>query len=228
MWSSIIDLFFPKLCFCCKKTLDDFEEGICLNCRYDLPVTEFHHFKKNEVEQLLYGRLNIERATSLLYFYKKGIVQNLMHNLKYRGVENISTLLGKWMGEELSNLEDFKDIDLVVPVPLHKKRLQKRGYNQVEKFSKEIAFALNAKYRDDVLFKKSGTSTQVFKDSLKRWTDIQGSFQLNKNIKGLEGKHILLTDDIITTGSTIETCGTLLLQIKNVKLSVATMALSPL
>lgn len=226
MLASIVDVFFPKICFSCEKVLEDFETDVCIACRHDLPVTNFHHHHNNDVFKLLQGRLNIEQATALFHFYKKGIVQNMMHNLKYRGIEKISFFAGQWLGAELAEIESYKAIDVVIPVPLHRKRLQKRGYNQVAKFSKEIAKSLKAEYIDDALLKKSKTKTQVFKDSFKRWKDIQGTFHLAENVKSLEGKHILLTDDIITTGATVETCGDLLLQIKGVKLSIATMAIT--
>ena len=226
MLASILDVFFPKTCFSCLAVLDDFEVDICVSCRHDLPVTNFHDQHENEVFNLLKGRLDIENATTLFYFYKKGIVQHLMHQLKYKGRENIGIFAGKWLGAELADSELYKTIDVVIPVPLHKKRFQERGYNQVAKFSKEIALSLKANYVDDVLLKKTKTNTQVFKDKFKRWKDIQDTFHLSDHTAYLQGKHILLTDDIITTGATIETCGHLLLNIKDVKLSVATMAIA--
>ena len=226
MLASIIDVFFPKRCFCCEAQLEDFEFDVCVTCRHDLPVTNFHELQNNEVFKLLYGRIKIEQATALFYFYKKGIVQHMLHNLKYKGNENIGVFTGKWLGSELSQIESYKNIDIVIPVPIHKKRLKERGYNQVAKFSKEISKSLNANYIDDILLKKSKTKTQVFKDRFKRWKDIQGTFHLSGNAKKIEGKHILLTDDVITTGATIETCTSLLLQIKNVKISVAFMAIT--
>jgi ComF family protein len=159
-----------------------------------------------------------------LHFSKKGIVQQLLHNLKYRGHEKIGSFLGKWLGSELSTVDAYTVIDVIIPVPLYKTKLRKRGYNQVAKFGKEIAKALNADYNDTVLVKKKSTKTQVFKGRLTRWND-EELFSITEN-KSLEGKHILLVDDIITTGATVEACASVLLKIDNIKLSLATMAIA--
>ena len=134
MFNNLINLFFPKVCLACTNALVDNEEYICTDCRHDLPVTNFHFDKSNEVEKVLYGRVKIENGTSLLRFQKKGIVQHLIHNLKYKGHQEVGEFLGAWLGEELKTIDAYKDIDVVIPVPLHKKKLRKRGFNQVALF----------------------------------------------------------------------------------------------
>jgi ComF family protein len=148
-----------------------------------------------------------------------------MHNLKYRGHEEIGHLLGEWLGEELKGLEAYSNIDVVIPVPLHKQKLKLRGFNQVDKFGMAIAKALNAEFTDAVLIKTTHTKTQVFKDRLKRNSNNHTNFKI---INGdlLENKHILIVDDIITTGATIEDCANRLLEINNIKLSLVTMSIT--
>jgi ComF family protein len=228
MIKNLLNLFFPEVCLACNHQLKDNESDICTNCRHELPTTDFHLEKNNAVEKVFYGRVKLEHAMALLFFQKKGIVQQLLHNLKYRGYERIGTLLGKWLGHELQNSAHYRNIDLVIPVPLHRSRLKKRGYNQVEKFAQEIAKALNAEYNPNILIKTTSTTTQVFKKRLARWDSSKASFQV-ANSHLLESKHILLVDDIITTGATIEACANQLFTAnsnKNLKISVATMAIA--
>ena len=221
----IIDLFFPPVCMACTGYLSEKDLKICINCRHDLPVTNFHFDDSDYVKKVFYGRIKVENATALLRFHKKGIVQQLIHNLKYRRHEDVGELLGDWLGEELATIKAYKKIDVVIPVPLHKAKLKKRGYNQVAKFGQRIAEALNVPYEDDVLIKTSVTKTQVFKNRESRWLENDGAFTV-QNEEHLKGKHILLVDDIITTGATIEVCANKLTKTHNNKLSIATMAIA--
>ena len=222
---NLLNLFFPKVCLGCQNHLTDNERHICTSCRHQLPLTNFHSDRSNAVHKMLYGRIKIEEATALLHFSKKGIVQQLMHNLKYRGQEDVGQFLGEWLGEALKNSDSFKTIDVVVPVPLHKTKEKKRGYNQVDKFAKALAIALNAEYNTKTLIKNLATKTQVFKDRLKRSSNIDANFAIAEK-ELLKGKHILLVDDIITTGATIEACSNALFMIDDLKLSIATMAIT--
>ena len=225
MIASLINLFFPKVCYTCYDYLNDFESYICTTCRHNLPVTNFHFNNDNTVEKVFYGRAKIEHATALLRFEKKGIVQQLIHNLKYRGYEDIGDFLGAWLGNELKNIDAYKTIDVIIPVPLHKNKLKKRGYNQVTKFAQQLAHCLNAEYNKESLIKITNTTSQVNKKRFARWSASNEHFNLKKP-ELLTNKHILLVDDIITTGATLEACINVINKAENVKISIATMAIA--
>lgn len=225
MLQNLINLFFPKVCLSCTNMLGDNEEHICTNCRHDLPVTNFHFDDSDEIKKVLFGRVKIEHGTALLRFQKKGIVQHLIHNLKYKGHQEVGKFLGEWLGTELKDIDCYKKIDTVIPVPLHKNKLKKRGYNQVSLFAIEIANCLNAEYCDSVLVKITNTKSQVNKSRLARWNKSDEIFSV-QNIEQLNNKHVLLVDDLITTGATIEACAIQLLKAKNIKISVATMSIA--
>lgn len=224
MIKNLLNLFFPRVCEACNTILVDKEVVICTSCRHQLPVTNFHFDNSDAVKKIVYGRVKLENATALLHFAKKGIVQQLLHNLKYRGHQQVGKCIGEWLGAELKQIESYKAIDVVIPVPLYKTKLKERGYNQVAEFGKEIAKALNADYNDSVLVKTKSTKTQVFKGRLKRFNDDSAIFNISEK-ESLRDKHILLVDDLITTGATVEACVTVLLKIDNIKLSLATMAI---
>ena len=220
----MLNLLFPRVCKACSKTLLKNESILCLQCRHELPLARFHTTGNTAMKDIFYGRFAVENATALFLFQKKGITQELMHNLKYRGQKEISSFFGSWLGSELSELNEYKTVDLVIPVPLHKQKLKKRGYNQVEGFGKEIAKALNIPYCDDILIKVSKTSSQVFKQRFTRFNS-EEIFTV-QNAEVIMNKHILLVDDIITTGATLENCALQILKHSNAKLSLATMAIA--
>lgn len=225
MLQSLQDLFFPQSCKSCSKHLRHYEHFICTNCRHHLPLTNFHKNNDNTIQKLFYGRLNLVNATSLFHFEKRGGVQQLMHNLKYRGDQKISSFLGEWLGHELALDKNYQDIDIVVPVPIHPKKKRTRGYNQVDGFAKAIATHLNASYESTILTKSKNTKTQVFKGRYTRSDEVFEAFSV-LNTSYHNGSHILLVDDILTTGATIEACAIQLLKIPNIKLSVAVMAIA--
>ena len=229
LFHDLFDFLFPKKCACCEQLLVAHEEVICTLCRNDLPLTGSHLSNENEVKKVFYGRAKVEHATALLFFEKKGIVQRLMHDLKYKGNKAVGPQLGKWVAGNLKQTPWHSEIEVVVPVPLHQKRLRQRGYNQVEGFGKSIADALGVRYNDHCLIKSRSAKTQVFKNLAERFKNVEHSFRIVENVKLLEhivGKHILLVDDIITTGATLETCANRLLEIPGVKVSIATMAMT--
>ncbi len=225
MFHDFLNLFYPEVCQICDNILVKNERVICLNCLHELPVTNFHLDNENPVIKVFYGRVKVENATALLLFQKKGAVQKLIHNLKYKGQRKVGNFLGKWMGEELSNSSRFSHIDAVIPVPLHRRKLRSRGFNQVEDFGKEIAEALQVPYLDNVLLKRSFSTSQTIKGRLARWGNIEESFVL-ANPELVHKKHLLLVDDLITTGATLEACATVLKEAGDVKISVATMAVA--
>jgi len=226
MINALKHLFFPEICNSCKLQLSDNEHFLCTSCRHHLPITNFHFDKDESVKKVFYGRSKIENGTALLRFEKKGRVQHLMHQLKYGKNETISSFFGDWLGEELKTIDAYNNIDVVIPVPLHPKKQKKRGYNQVTLFGQQIAKALSANYNDHVLTKiRSTSSSQASKKRLERWQFNNEQFSTT-NIDQLNGKHILLVDDIITTGNTLEACILELNKAENIKISIAVMAIA--
>lgn len=222
---NLLNLFFPMVCLSCDHHLDVNERYVCTVCRHDFPLTNFESTTENPLTKMLYGRVLLKNATALLWFSKKGLVQRLLHNLKYKGHEEVGLFLGQWLGEDLRQRDGFKTIDVVVPVPLHAKRLRQRGYNQVHKFGEQLAAALGCEFNTEVLQKSKATTTQVFKDRIRRWVNDDALFMVTE-FESLKGKHILLVDDIITTGATIETCANALSKIEGTTISIATMAIA--
>ena len=225
MLSDLAYLFYPIYCASCDSPLYKNERVLCTSCRHRLPLGNFHMVNAKKIEKVFYGRAKIENATSLLVFEKDSLVQNLIHNLKYRGREEIGTELGVWLGHELSQYSDYQNIDIVIPVPLHQRRLQERGFNQVEKFGREIAKKLKAEYIDIVLKKNSYNQKQSKNSRLTRWINTSETFT-TQHESLLINKHILIVDDIVTTGSTIEACMQVLKSIPGIKISIATMAIT--
>jgi len=219
----IFAVFFPETCLCCNENLLTNETIICLSCRHDLPLTNFSFEENNLIEKSFYGRIPLENATSLFYFFKKGNVQHLIHELKYKKQQQVGTFIGDWLGEQLAENHRFKTIDCIIPVPLHSKKLKKRGYNQVTTFGESLAKKLEIPYNPSILTRISSTKTQTKKLRLERWKNVQELFHVQNNL-ALENKHILLIDDVITTGATLEACYEALRHTKNLKISIACMA----
>jgi ComF family protein len=219
----LFHLFYPKLCIVCEEKLVENETTICTLCRHDLPLTNFIDYKENKVTQTFYGRILIEKAFSLLFYRKKGSTQKLIHDLKYKGNEEIGVFFGNWLGEILKENNEFKNIDYVIPVPLHPKKLRERGYNQVSKFGETVSKHLNIIYLENNLVRISSTKTQTFKARFDRFNNIETKFLLTKP-SFFNDKNILLIDDVITTGATIEACAKEFLKSKNCTVSILTMA----
>lgn len=169
------------------------------------------------------GRVQIAAATSLFFFHKKGKVQQLIHQLKYKGHQEIGTLLGYWLANDLKNNIRFKQLDCIVPIPVHPKKYKKRGYNQLTTFGKALSEILEIPFIEHELVKKGTTETQTHKGRIDRWKNVKSSFVV-KNKSVFKGKHILLIDDVVTTGATLEVCTQQLLLSENVKISVAVLA----
>jgi ComF family protein len=225
MLHHLINLFFPKSCAGCESFLLSNENVICTQCRHEIPLTNHHKIENNEIFQKLYGRIPIEYGSALFYFHKKGIVQEMIHKLKYKGQEEIGATIGDWYASELKNIEQMKNIDYIIPVPLHKKRLRERGYNQVESFGKAIASNLEIPYDKGLLHRNLHTQTQTRKDFLGRADVISTVFDVNFSERH-HGRHFLLIDDVITTGSTLEACSRAILKIPDAKISIICMAMA--
>jgi ComF family protein len=221
--ADFVSLLFPELCPACQASLMANEYIICLDCRYNLPYTNFHLQTDNIVAQQFYGKIKIEAAYALYYFNKGGKVQNLMHHFKYKGMQKIGDLLGNIAGAHLIENPIFNTADLIIPVPLHKSRFKERGYNQSACFANGLAQKLNAVVEHDNLHRMVATATQTHKSRFARFENMQEVF-LVTHPERLVNKHVLLVDDIVTTGSTLEACGIELLKVPGLTLSIATIA----
>ncbi len=224
-FKDISHIFFPNICLTCEATLANNEQVICTYCIYDLPTTNFTKTKSDVIIKIFYGRITLENATSLLYFKKKSLVQTLIHSLKYQNKEEVGKFLGEWLGEEMKQSNSYNTIDFIVPVPLHIERFKSRGYNQLTEFGLALSSALKTNFNASNLLKQTPNKTQTKKGRIDRIINSKELFYLN-NIDTFENKHILLVDDIITTGATIEACCTELLKSKNIKISIAVMAIT--
>lgn len=216
-------LFYPKLCANCSNQLTKNELVICTFCRHDLPLTNFKDYTNNKVFNTFKGRIAIEKATSLLFFRKKGSTKNIIHQLKYKGNQEIGVFFGNWLGQNLVDNKQFNNIDLIIPVPLHPKKLQLRGYNQVTTFGKTLSKQLNKPFIENVLIRTTAAKTQTFKARFERFKNLETRFLLT-DLSVFTNKHVLLIDDVITTGATLEACAKELQKTNNVKISVLTMA----
>ena len=222
---NLLNVVFPMFCNGCMKLLLKNESIICTSCIHHLPLTHHIQLKEHEMHKALYGLVPFEFGASLLYFRKKGIVQHLMHNLKYKNQQEIGTLLGDYFSRSVQDLTIFKDIDGIIPVPLHKKRLHERGYNQVTTFCESLERNLGIPIIDSVLTKSIHLKSQIQKSKENRLVTNKNVFSI-ENPHKIEGKHLLLIDDIFTTGATIEACANQILKIKDTKISIVTMAYS--
>ena len=216
-------IFYPELCANCDNQLAQNENTVCTFCRHDLPLANFTNYSNNKITKTFYGRIIIEKANTLLFYRKEGITKKLIHELKYKGNEEIGTFFGNWLGEILKQNNEFSDIDLIVPVPLHPKKLKQRGYNQVSKFGEKLSYHLKKPFSENELLRTSTSKTQTFKARFERFNNNDTKFQL-KDTSTFKDKHILLIDDVITTGATLEACAKELQKTEGVKISILTMA----
>lgn len=221
--SDFIALIFPELCHACGESLVSGEELICTDCLYNLPYTNFHQQADNIVARQFWGKINLDAGYALLYFNKGGKTQQLMHSLKYKNTPQIGNKLGKMAGTQLLLTEHLKNFDAIIPVPLHKSRLRKRGYNQSACFAEGLADILQTKVVADNLVRTVATATQTKKSRFERAANMQHVFAV-VNANELENKRILLVDDVVTTGATLEACAAVLLAVPGLRVSIATIA----
>jgi len=221
----LFNLFYPSTCICCEQNLLDQEKIICIECRADLPFAENGDFITNPLTLIFEGRVLIEKGASFLYYHPSGKVKKLIHELKYKNNQEVGEFLGKWFGERLLKSTKFKDIDFILPVPLHIKKQQKRGYNQLTKFGDSLSTVLHTKYLENVLIRSSTSKTQTFKNRVERFKNLMTNFSIT-DTTFLKNKHVLLIDDVVTTGATLEACCKELLKTENIKISIATIALT--
>lgn len=220
-----LELFYPKLCLVCEQKLISQEYFICLKCLLHLPRTNFHKMKDNPMEELFYGRIHIERASALFEFKKGSPYQKILHHLKYRGMKELGEFMGIHFAHQLKNSEFIKSLDFICPVPLHPKRERKRGYNQSYHLAKGLSDTLDIPLENQVLKRKIHSTTQTRKNRFERWQNVDGIFEV-QNIHVFQNKHILLLDDVVTTGATLEACSQTIIKNCNAKISIATLAIA--
>ncbi len=223
MLQGIVNLFYPRLCVLCNGNLLIAEKHICTACQLDLPLTNFHLEKENPLEKIFWGRTQLNRAFAFVYFKKGGSVQRMLHQLKYKGNTELAEYLGLLYGNHLKETIAKEKIEAVMAIPLHKSKLRKRGYNQSELFANGLAEAMKIENLSNSIIRNKATETQTKKSRFDRWQNVESIFSVTQ-LELLKNKHILLVDDVITTGSTIEACANELLQIEGCKVSVASMA----
>lgn len=221
--SDFVSLFFPRHCQACLGPLVKGEEVICTPCIAGLPKTNYHLRINNPIEERLAGRLPLKHAWAFLKFRKGGIVQHLLHQLKYNNHPEIGVMLGRIFGHELQQAGLASGFDVILPVPLHPVRKRKRGYNQSAKLAEGLSYSMETSWDESISVRKLKTATQTRKSKLERWENVKDVFAV-AGTNNVAGKRILLVDDIITTGATLEACGQHLIAHGCRELSVACIA----
>ncbi len=216
-------LFFPHVCAGCGTDILNKESQLCLRCISKLPVTNFHLHAGNPVEKKFWGRIPVVNAFAHCHFTGESLIQQLLHQLKYKGNKDIGLFMGRMAGNAIQSSGRFQQADALVPLPLFAAREKKRGYNQAAVLSEGMAEVLQLPVIKNAVVRLSATETQTHKNRVERWQNMEGRFQVIDS-SFLSHKHIILVDDVITTGATLEACGQELLQVKNLLLSIATLA----
>lgn len=224
-FNCFLDLLYPNLCIACEGRTHGREELFCLSCQYQVHPTYMEQLKENEFTQHFKGRIPIVAGASLYYYSKGSKVQKALELLKYRGEYEIGIRIGQHFGKLLKSIEAFQNLDYIIPVPLHPKRKIQRGYNQSAQFAKGLSDSLACPYREDILIRTKETITQTTKNRIERNQNIQSAFQL-KRPDLIKGSYVLLVDDILTTGATLESCALTLQQTEQVAISMATIAIT--
>ena len=225
-WGLLEHLFYPRLCLACQRRQAPGQANICVACRYRLPVTNFHTVVDNPMAERLWGRLPFEQAAAYLYFDRGGQVQQLIHQLKYRNRPDIGEELGRLYGQVLAQADSWQRPDLIIPVPLHPRKLHQRGYNQAAAFGRGLAEALGLRQMEHALRRTTYANSQTRKTRLERMANVTDAFALAASPAELSGKHLLLVDDVFTTGATLEACALPLLAVEGVRISMATIAIA--
>lgn len=223
MLNDFLSLFFPRICAACDQPLAKNENWLCLSCDYKMAKTDLSLSQKGFLAHKFYGRLNVEHAWAFYLFNKHARIQQLLHKMKYHNMPELGTLVGEKLGLALKSMNYEPTLDIVVPVPLHKSKLRQRGYNQSEYFAKGLAKWLGADIVTDAVIRVRDTETQTRKSRVQRWRNVDDIFKV-EDLSSLSGKNVLLVDDVITTGSTIEACGQAIATSGAKTLSIAAMA----
>ena len=221
--NSTLHLFYPHVCTGCGSDLLQEDNLLCLKCIHNLPHTNFAELANNQIEKYFWGRISLSAAYSQFYFSKEFLIQHLIHQLKYKGDTKIGFYLGEIMGKTLLNSSRFSSVEALIPLPLYADKEHKRGYNQAMVICNGMSAVMGIPVLNGAVIRQHATETQTRKHRTERWENVKSSFKVAKPGQ-LSGKHLLLVDDVVTTGATLEACGNAILQTENVKLSIATLA----
>ncbi|MDD2284864.1 MAG: phosphoribosyltransferase family protein [Paludibacter sp.] len=225
LFTNLLNLLYPNLCIICNEILVRGESIICLKCLHEMPKTNYHLQTDNTVEKRFWGKVQVHRATSCFHFYKGSPFQKLLHELKYHGNKEVGRVIGKYAAIDLLDSPDFCSVDVIVPVPLHPKKYAKRGYNQSEWIAKGLSEVLNKPVDNSHLIRIRENATQTKKSIFERYQNTSGIFTLNDETV-FRKKHVLLVDDVLTTGSTLEACMMALMETDYITISVFTLAIA--
>lgn len=223
VFSAFSHLLYPYLCFGCGVNEIDETEFICISCLSSLPYTQFEKIRNNPIEKLFWGRTNIKFACSTFYYIEQTPLQQLIHQVKYKEQQKLGIYLGTTMGNLLTLFFSENEVDLLIPMPLHPKKLKKRGYNQASLLCDGIMKITGHEYDDTLLVRTENTSTQTKKTRLERWENVHAVFSVNDSSK-IRDKHILLVDDVITTGASTEACAQTLLNAGSKSVAICSLA----
>jgi len=223
MLSDFVSLFFPRYCVGCNAALTKGEELICITCQFEIPKTNSHVDKPNFVENKFYGKVQLAYALAFYKFERKGRLQQILHHLKYGNKPEIGDLIGEWYGNELKKNTLSENFDVIVPVPLHRTKLRRRGYNQSAQFGEGLSKALGIPLKPNALKRIKKTPTQTRKSRLQRWKNVDRIFEVADH-QSIKDQRVLLIDDVITTGSTLESCIVSILYANPAEVSVAAIA----
>ena len=220
---ALIGLLYPSVCAACGSSLFKWEKLVCTRCRSFLPKTGYEMNEDNPLARLFYGKVRLKAVTACFFFSKEGKVQHLIHELKYKGNSDAGIFLGQELGKSLKDAPLFQGLDYLIPVPLHPKREKQRGYNQSMMIAQGISEEIGVPVGDKFLFRSVNTATQTHKTKEERWQNVKDIFEL-KHPELLEGKYVLLVDDVLTTGATLEACALTLSAVPGITISCATAA----
>jgi ComF family protein len=219
----LLHLFYPHICSGCGSDKIQSSQLLCLHCLNDLPATNFFGQKDNPVEKIFVGRLPVVQAAAAYFFTKQSLLQHLLIQLKYRGNRDIGVYMGELLGQLMVENNTFRKVDAMIPLPLNPRKQKMRGYNQAAALCEGISNRTGIPVLDKIVIRKVYTETQTHLGRINRWENMDGVFAVLEG-QQLMGKHLLLVDDVVTTGATLEACGATILQIPGTKVSLATLA----
>ena len=223
LFKHLINLLFPRVCAACGNILLECEDTVCTTCRFLLPKTGYEKNPDNPLAQIFYGQMPFNAVMAEFFFSKTGKVQHLIHGLKYHHCRENGIFLGQEIGKSLLKALDYQDVDFIIPIPLHPKKEKTRGYNQSHVIAEGISEIMNIPIAEKCLVRSVFTDTQTKKSREERYQNVKDIFEV-KNEEKLAGKHVLLVDDVLTTGATLMSAGKALMQVESIKISVVTAA----